>query len=60
MKVLFVEYPKCTTCKKALSYLKSQNIEIEDRHIVEEVPTVEELTAWIHKSGLEIKKFFNT
>lgn len=60
MKNLFVQYPKCTTCKKALNYLKAQGADIEERHIVEEVPTKEELTTWINKSGLEVKKFFNT
>lgn len=60
MKVLFVEYPKCTTCKKALQYLVSHGVEVEKRHIVEAVPTEEELKAWIDKSGLDFKKFFNT
>lgn len=60
MNALFVEYPRCTTCKKALKYLKDHNVEVEDRHIVENVPTEEELRAWIEKSGLEFKKFFNT
>lgn len=60
MKPLFIQYPKCTTCKKALKFLKDNNIDIEDRHIVEENPTQEELLAWIDKSGLEVKKFFNT
>lgn len=60
MKALFVEYPKCTTCKKALKYLKDNNVEVTERHIVEEVPTEAELKEWIQKSGLEIKKFFNT
>lgn len=60
MKPLFIQYPKCTTCKKALKFLKDNNIDIEDRHIVEENPTQEELLAWINKSGLEVKKFFNT
>ncbi|MBU3804303.1 MAG: arsenate reductase family protein [Candidatus Cellulosilyticum pullistercoris] len=60
MKALFVEYPKCTTCKKALKYLKDHNVEVTERHIVEEVPTEAELKEWIQKSGLEIKKFFNT
>ena len=60
MKNLFVQYPKCTTCKRALNYLRAQGADIEERHIVEEVPTQEELTAWIKKSGLEVKKFFNT
>ncbi|MBQ1274025.1 MAG: arsenate reductase family protein [Cellulosilyticum sp.] len=60
MKALFIEYPKCTTCKKALKYLKENNVEVEDRHIVEDVPTEAELKSWIEKSGLEFKKFFNT
>ncbi|MGL6175060.1 MAG: arsenate reductase family protein [Cellulosilyticaceae bacterium] len=60
MKPLFIQYPKCTTCKKALKFLKDNQIAIEDRHIVEENPTQEELLAWIDKSGLEFKKFFNT
>lgn len=60
MKALFVEYPKCTTCKKALKYLKDQGVEVTNRHIVEEVPTEAELKEWIEKSGLEMKKFFNT
>lgn len=60
MSVLFVEYPKCTTCIKAKKFLKENGVEFEDRHIVENNPTVEELNQWIDKSGLEIKKFFNT
>ena len=60
MKKLFVQYPKCTTCKKALKYLKDHGIEIEERHIVENNPTAEELKEWLDKSGLPIKKFFNT
>lgn len=60
MSVLFVEYPKCTTCIKAKKFLKENGVEFEDRHIAENNPTVEELNQWIDKSGLEIKKFFNT
>lgn len=60
MKALFLHYPKCTTCKKALSYLKQQGVEVEERHIVENPPTELELNEWIEKSGLEFKKFFNT
>ncbi len=60
MKYLFIEYPKCSTCQKAKKWLENKNIEFEDRHIVENTPTVEELHEWIKKSGLEIKKFFNT
>lgn len=60
MKTVFIQYPKCTTCKKALNYLKEKGVEFEDRHIVENPPTQEELKMWIEKSGLEFKKFFNT
>lgn len=60
MKILFIEYPKCTTCKKAKKFLQDNNIEFEDRNIVEENPTKEELKTWIEKSGLPIQKFFNT
>ena len=58
--MLFVEYPKCSTCRKALKYLKDSNKEVSVRNIVEETPTKEELISWIDKSGLEAKKFFNT
>lgn len=60
MEILFVEYPKCTTCKKAKKYLEEKNIEFIDRHIVENNPTKEELKNWIQISGLPINKFFNT
>lgn len=60
MSVLFVEYPKCTTCKRAKKFLVENNIEFEDRHIAEENPTKEELKIWFDKSGLPINKFFNT
>ena len=60
MKVLFVEYPKCSTCKKAGKWLKDHDVEFDDRHIVEENPTAEELKEWHAKSGLPLKRFFNT
>ena len=60
MSVLFLEYPKCTTCKKAKAWLESNAVAFEDRHIVEANPTAEELKAWWEKSGLPLKKFFNT
>lgn len=60
MKFLFIEYPKCSTCKKAKKWLEEHGIEFEDRNIVENRPTSEELEKWIKKSGLEIKRFFNT
>ncbi len=60
MKILFVEYPKCTTCQKAKKWLEEQGIDFEDRHIVEENPTEEELRLWWKKSGFPLKRFFNT
>jgi len=60
MKNIFIEYPKCTTCKKAKKWLEGNNIKFEDRNIVEETPTVKELTEWIERSGQDIKKWFNT
>ena len=59
-KVLFIEYPKCTTCQKAKKWLLDRGVEFEDRHIVEQNPSVSELSEWIKLSGLEMKKFFNT
>lgn len=56
----FIEYPKCTTCKKAKKWLQEQEVAFEDRHIVEQNPTKEELTHFIQLSGLPIKRFFNT
>lgn len=60
MARIFLQYPKCTTCKKAKKFLEENNVSFEDRHIVENNPTEAELTEWISRSGLEIKKFFNT
>ena len=58
-KILFIEYPKCTTCQKAKKWLVEHGVEFEDRHIVEENPSFDELSRWVEKSGLEMKKFFN-
>lgn len=58
--MLFVQYPKCTTCKKAEAWLKENKIGYESRHIKDSNPTAEELKAWIAESGLPVKKFFNT
>ncbi|AOH39619.1 arsenate reductase family protein [Dialister pneumosintes] len=58
--MLFNEYPKCSTCQKAKKWLDSHKIEYDDRHIVENNPTKEELKLWIAKSNKPIKKFFNT
>ena len=60
MKIIFIEYPKCSTCQKAKKWLEQNNIEFKDRHIVENNPTKEELKKWIKQSGYDIKKFFNT
>lgn len=56
--ILVLEYPKCSTCKKALNWLKENNIAFEDRHIVEQNPSVEELTQWYHKMRSAAQKVF--
>ena len=60
MKKLFLQYPKCTTCRKAKKFLQENNIHFDDRDITINNPTAEELEKWIDLSGLEVKKFFNT
>ncbi|MBR5510146.1 MAG: arsenate reductase family protein [Lachnospiraceae bacterium] len=60
MSVLFLEYPKCTTCQKAKKWLDEHQVSYEDRHIKEQNPTAEELKEWHRRSGLPLKKFFNT
>ncbi len=60
MENLFIQYPKCSTCKKAKKWLEDNNINFKSRNIVEDKPTKEELKKWIKDSGYEIKKFFNT
>lgn len=60
MSVLFIEYPKCTTCKKAKKWLEDHGVDFADRHIVEDNPTAEELKLWHERSGLPLKRFFNT
>jgi len=60
IQMLFIEYPKCSTCQKAKKWLVGHEISFEDRHIAEQNPTEDELREWIARSGLEIKKFFNT
>ena len=59
MSNLFIEYPKCSTCQKAKKWLQDNKIK-EDRNIIEENPTAEELKRWIKLSGKDIKKWFNT
>ena len=58
--MLFIHYPKCTTCQKAKKWLDGHNITYTERHIVENNPTYEELKEWYEKSGQPLKKFFNT
>jgi len=60
MSILFIEYPKCSTCQKAKKWLTANGVDFEDRHMVEHHPTKEELSSWIARSGLPMKKFFNT
>ena len=58
--MLFIEYPKCSTCQRAKKWLEQNEIPYTDRHIQEENPTYEELREWLDKSGLPLRKFFNT
>ena len=58
--MLFLQYPRCSTCQKAKKWLDDNGISYEDRHIKEMNPTYEELKTWYEKSGLPLKKFFNT
>ena len=58
--MLFVCYPKCTTCQKAKKYLTEKGLPFEERDIKTENPTKEELTSWYKLSGLPLKRFFNT
>ena len=58
--MLFVEYPKCSTCQKDKKWLDDNGVKYDDRHIKENNPTFDELKEWYEKSGLPLKKFFNT
>ena len=60
MPVLFVEYPKCSTCKRACAWLDAHGVAYPGRHIVEDNPTAEELALWRERSGLPLRRFFNT
>jgi len=59
-QVLFVNYPKCGTCRKAAKWLEDNNIDVDNRDISVQNPTKEELKQWIAKSGLPMSRFFNT
>ena len=58
--MLFIQYPPCSTCQKAKKWLDDQGLVYTDRHIKEHNPTYEELKSWYEKSGLPLKRFFNT
>lgn len=58
--MLFLQYPPCSTCRKAKKWLDDNGIRYTDRHIKEVNPTYEELKSWYQSSGLPLKKFFNT
>ncbi|MBO5227843.1 MAG: arsenate reductase family protein [Lachnospiraceae bacterium] len=58
--MLFMCYPKCSTCQKARKWLDEHNIEYTERHIANDNPAYDELKEWYTKSGLPLKKFFNT
>ena len=60
MSVLYLEYPKCSTCQKEKKWLETNNITFEQRDIVKQNPTKEELKLWHEKSSMPLKKFFNT
>ena len=58
--MIFIQYPPCSTCQKAKKWLEAHDIAYTDRHIKEQNPTYEELKSWYEKSGLPLKRFFNT
>ena len=58
--MLFVNYPKCSTCRKAKNWLEEHNLEFESRHIIDDNPQADELKEWWEKSDLPLKRFFNT
>ncbi len=60
MSTQFIEYPKCSTCRKARTWLEGQGVEFASRHIAEQAPTAEELREWWQRSGLPLRRFFNT
>lgn len=60
MSILFLEYPKCTTCQKARKWLDAHGVDYAGRHIKDQNPKADEIKEWHQKSGLPLKKFFNT
>ena len=59
-EILFLEYPKCTTCQKARKWLEENGVRFKARHIVEDRPDADELKTWLAQSGKPLKSFFNT
>ena len=59
-EMIFIQYPKCSTCQKAKKWLDDRNITYTDRHIVEDNPSYDELKQWYERIGIPLKKFFNT
>lgn len=60
MAYLFVNYPKCSTCRKARKWLDDNNIDYDDRHIVEQTPTADELRKWSEAGEIKLRRMFNT
>ncbi|MBS7344884.1 MAG: arsenate reductase family protein [Caryophanon sp.] len=60
MTITFIQYPKCTTCRKAKAWLTQNGVAFEDLHIVEQTPTAAQIRQYHEASGLPLKKFFNT
>lgn len=58
--MVFLQYPPCSTCKKAKNWLDAKGVSYENRHIKDNNPSYEELKTWFERSGLPLKKFFNT
>ncbi|MGO5052513.1 arsenate reductase family protein [Lachnospiraceae bacterium LCP25S3_G4] len=58
--ITLLEYPKCSTCQRAKKWLEENNVSFEDRNIVEANPNAQELKEWHQRSGLPLKRFFNT
>lgn len=58
--MLFIQYPKCSTCRKAKKWLEAHNMEYTERHIAEDNPSYDELKQWHKESGLPLRRFFNT